>query len=370
MMEFTAIRENFVTAAQNVLRAVPTKPPRPELGGILLTAKAGTINLSGTDTELAIKCHFDADISVEGEALLPGRYLVDVLRRLPPGPISIRLEPSSQHIFITSGASNFELLTWPANEFPPLERNDKTLIATLPELTLRTGVNQVAFAAAKDGLRQLLNSVLISLGQGKMRLVATDGHRLALTETMELGEDVTGEYLVPVRSLEEVARLISGDEEVQVLVSENQIAFETSNVLVISRLVEGKYLPYESVIPTEFSWQATVRRNDFLAALERAELFSADKINAVNLNLTPEGIEVFAQSPDIGRVQELVAAETSGGELDISFNVNYLIAPLKILAAETVQLEFTGRESAALLSPLGSKDYQYLVMPITTRTTG
>lgn len=368
-MEFTATRESFSTAAQNVLRALPTKPPRPELGGILLTAEGDKITLSGTDSELGIKCKFNAQISIEGEVLLPGRYLVDILRRLPPGQLSLRSEPSNEHVFITSGASNFELLTLSGTQFPALESEDKALIASLPELALRVGINQVAFAAARDGLRQLLNSVLVSLSQGKMRFVATDGHRLALAETLELDKDVTGEYLVPVRSLEEVARLMAGGDEVQIAATGNQITFQNKNVLVISRLVEGKYLPYESVIPSEFSYQAVVNRSEFLAALERAELFSAEKINAVNLKLSSEGIEVFAQSAEIGRVQEVVPAETSGGELDISFNVNYLIEPLKILAAEKVQLEFTGAESAALLSPHEAKNYQYLVMPITTRTT-
>jgi DNA polymerase-3 subunit beta len=260
-------------------------------------------------------------------------------------------------------------LALPSDRFPRLQFDDQAAVAQVPELALRTGINQVAFAAARDGLRQLLNSVLISFENKKMRLVATDGHRLALAETVELDQDIPGEYLVPVRTLEEVARLIAGEEEVQIAGSERQIAFRTKNTLVQSSLVEGKYLPYTSVIPTEFSWQAVIKRTDLLAALERAELFSADKINAVNLKLTAEGIEVFAQSADIGRVQELVPAEIEGGELDISFNVRYLLEPLKILAADKIQLDFTGPESAALISPTGSTNYRYLVMPVTTRAT-
>lgn len=368
-MEFTAIKDSFLKAAQNVMRAVPSRTPRPELGGILLTAKADRVTLSGTDSELGIKCQFNAQINVEGEALLPGCYLVDILRRMPPGELSLRSGSSNEHIFITSGASKFELLTLPNIGFPPLEQGDKAEIASLPELELRTGINQVSFAAARDGLRQLLNSVLVSLNGGKMRFVATDGHRLALADTLELGEDITGDYLVPVRSLEEVARLVSGGDEVKIAASQKQISFQTKNILVISRLVDGKYLPYESVIPTEFSWRASVDRSDFLAALERAQVFCAQTINAVNLRLHSDGIEVFAQNADVGRVQELVTAKTSGGELEIAFNVNYLIEPLRMLLAETVQLEFTGPESAALLTPLESKNYKYLVMPITTRTT-
>lgn len=368
-MEFTALKESFVIAAQNVLRAIPGKTERAELSGILIAADGGIVTLSGTDTELGIKCQFPAQINTSGETLLPGRYLVDILRRLPPGPLLFKMEPSNDHIYINSGASHFELLALPSDRFPRLQFDDQAAVAQVPELALRTGINQVAFAAARDGLRQLLNSVLISFENKKMRLVATDGHRLALAETVELDQDIPGEYLVPVRTLEEVARLIAGEEEVQIAGSERQIAFRTKNTLVQSSLVEGKYLPYTSVIPTEFSWQAVIKRTDLLAALERAELFSADKINAVNLKLTAEGIEVFAQSADIGRVQELVPAEIEGGELDISFNVRYLLEPLKILAADKIQLDFTGPESAVLISPTGSTNYRYLVMPVTTRAT-
>lgn len=368
-MEFSALKGDFLSAAQNVLRAVPSKTERADLSGILIAAKGDTVTLSGTDTELGIKCQFAAQIITGGEALLPGRYLVDILRRLPPGPLLLKIEPLNDHVHINSGNSHFELLALPSDRFPKLEFDEQAILVTVPELALRTGINQVAFAAARDGLRQLLNSVLVSLGENKMRLVATDGHRLALAETLDLNEDVTGDYLVPVRSLEEVARLIAGEEEVQIAGSDKQIVFRTKTTLVQSRLVEGKYLPYDSVIPSQFSWQAVVHRVDLLAALERAELFSADKINAVNLKLTTEGIEVFAQSADIGRVQELVPAEIEGGDLDISFNVRYLIEPLKMLAMEKIQLDFTGSQSAALISPTGAKDYQYLVMPVTTRTT-
>ncbi len=367
-MEFIASKDKFLTAAQNVLRAVPSKAVRPELSGILLTAENNSITLTGTDSELGIKCWFEAQISTEGEVLLPGRYLVDVLRRLPPGQLSFRSEPTTEHVFITSGVANFELLTL-VGEFPPLEPENQTTVASVPELTLRSGISQVAFAAARDGLRQLLNSVLLSMGANEMRLVATDGHRLAVVDPLEVGEDMTRDYLVPVRCLEEVSRLFSGGEEVQITASEKQIAFQIANALVISRLVEGKYLPYESVIPTQFSWQATVNRIEFLSALERAQVFSSEKVNAVNLKLTSAGLEVFAQSADIGRLEDLVAGEISGSEVEISFNVNYLIEPLRVLAAEKVVLEFSGAESAALLSPYGSKNYRYLVMPITTRAT-
>jgi DNA polymerase-3 subunit beta len=282
-MEFSALKADFVAAAQNVLRAVPIKSERADLSGIFIVAENGTITLSGTDTELGIKCQFTAQINTDGEALLPGRYLVDILRRLPPGPLLFRLDPSNDHVYINSGASHFELLALPADRFPKFRFDEQEILTTVPELALRTGINQVAFAAAKDGLRQLLNSVLISLGKNKMRLVATDGHRLALAETLELTQDITGDYLVPVRSLEEVARLISGQEEVQIAGTDKQISFRTKTTMVQSRLVEGKYLPYDSIIPAEFSWQAVVYRADLLAALERAELFSSDKINAVNL---------------------------------------------------------------------------------------
>ena len=226
----------------------------------------------------------------------------------------------------------------------------------------------MAFAAARDGLRQLLNSVLLSVGENKIRLVATDGHRLAITEALEAGDDDTTDYLVPVRCLEEVSRIFSGEEQVEIVASGKQIVFQATKARVISRLVEGKYMPYESVIPTDFAWQAVVDRDELLAALERAQVFcSENENNAVDIKLTATGVGIFARSAKIGHLEDLVDGEIKGSNLEISFNVNYLIEPLKVLEAEKILLEFSGVDSAALLSPFGSQSYRYLVMPITTR---
>lgn len=368
-MEFVAQKADFAAAAQNTLRAVAGKPGRDDLGGIYIEALNDTVTLSGTDTELGIKCHFSAEIKEGGQALLPGRYLADIVRRLPPGPLLFKLNSSNGHVYINSGASHFELLALPTDNFPMFGFDDKPILASLPEMALRTNINQVSFAAAKDGLRQLLNSVLISFDGKKMRLVATDGHRLAVAEMMDLPEEMAGEYLIPVRSIDEVARLVAGQEEVQITGTDKQISFQSKSIMVQTRLVEGKYLPYESIIPVEFSLEAIVHRADLLAALDRAELFSADKINAVNLKLSSDGIGVFAESADIGKVEELVPADVQGDDLDISFNVRYLIEPLRILASEEVKLRFTGPQSAALITPTTSDLYKYLVMPITTRAS-
>jgi DNA polymerase-3 subunit beta len=367
-MDFTATKDSFLTAAQNVLRAVPAKSVRPELGGILFHSENNGIALSGTDSELGIKCWCQAHINSDGQVLLPGHYFVDVLRRLPPGQFCFRWEPSTEHVFISSGASNFELFTL-MDEFPPLEQEGKDKVATIAELALRSGINQVSFAAARGGLRQLLNSVLLSLGKGKMRLVATDGHRLAIADAVELTEDVEADYLVPVRCMEEVARLFAGGELVDIIASPKQITFQGTNSRITSRLVEGKFLPYETIVPTEFSWRAMVDRAQLLSALERAQVFYSEKANSVNFTLTPDGIEIFAQSAEIGRLEDLVPGQIEGSELEMAFNVNYLIDPLRVLTTEKIMMEFSGVDSAALLSPQGSKNYRYLVMPITTRVS-
>ncbi|MDK2856683.1 MAG: polymerase subunit beta [Bacillota bacterium] len=366
-MHFRTSREPFLTAAQAALRAVLTKSTVPALTGILVTAAQGEVTLAGTDLELGIESRFEAQVKEEGQVLIPARYLVDILRRLPEGEITLAEENGGEHVALTAGSSHFRLLTLPAADFPPVGASEAVELLRLPELTLRTLLQQVTFAAAHDGLRQLLTSVLFSLRGASLRLVATDGHRLALAETPLSAEGASGEYLVPARTLEEVARLLGGGGEVSIAAGPKQIIFTTSTWTLVSRLVEGNYLPYESVLPRSFSRQAQVKRTDFLAALERAELFSSEKINAVHLNLSREGIRVQAQSAEVGRMEELVPADVAGEDLDISFNGRYLIEPLRILGSEDIELKFTGPESAAVIGPAGTSTYLYLVMPVTTR---
>lgn len=367
-MNFSADRDAFLGAAQATLRAVLPKSTVPALTGMLITATRDGITLAGTDLEIGIECRFRAQITQEGQVLLPARYLVDIVRRLPEGEVSLTYDAAAEQVFVAAGSSRFELFTLPAADFPAVKPAGAVALARIPELTLRTLIQQVTFAAARDGLRQLLTSVLLSFKQGQLRVVATDGHRLALAEAAVELEGPPGDYLVPARNLEELARLAGGGSEVQLAAAANQLIFTVGESMLVSRLVEGKYLPYESVLPRSFSHRVVVERKAFLAALERADLFSVEKMNAVRLELTSVGIKVFAQSTEIGRLQELVPARVEGEPLEISFNGRYLIEPLRILAAEQVVLEFTGPGSAAVISPAGSKSYYYLVMPVTTRT--
>ncbi|HHY91745.1 MAG TPA: DNA polymerase III subunit beta [Firmicutes bacterium] len=366
-MKFSAPRDSFAAAAQASVRAVLAKSTVPALTGMLLTAAGEGVTLTGTDLELGIESYSEAQISEEGQALLPARYLVSIVRSLPPGNVTLASDESEERVLVTAGSSRFELLTLPAADFPAVVPTGALEVARLPEAALRGLIQLVSFAAARDGLRQLLASVLFSLQGESLRLVATDGHRLAIAESAFPLAGAQGEYLVPARSLEELARLAGGAGEVSIATAGNQLIFRTASSTLVSRLVEGKYLPYETVLPREYTLRAQVKRLEFLAALERAELFAAEKMNAIHLRVHADGIGILAQSAEVGRLEEELPATVEGGELEISFNGRYLIEPLRILSAEEVVLSFTGPESAAVLSLPGPSGYRYLVMPVTVR---
>ncbi|BCV23767.1 DNA polymerase III subunit beta [Gelria sp. Kuro-4] len=366
-MNLTCARDPFYNAAQATLRAVLPKSTIPALTGLLITTTPEGVTVSGTDLELGIEARFPAQIREEGQVLLPARYLVGILRSLPEGELTLAENQGEERVLVTAGASRFELLTLPAADFPAVVPAEAAELARVPEPALRTLIQQVSFAAARDGLRQLLTAVLFSLRGDTLRLVATDGHRLAIAEGAFPGAGAEGEYLVPARSLEELARLAGGAGEITIAAASSQLLFHSENWALISRLVEGKYLPYESVLPRQFSLRARVKRLELLAALERAELLSAEKMSAVHLHVYPGGIKVLAQSADVGRLEEELPAAVEGEELDVAFNGRYLIEPLRILAAEEVLFEFTGPESAAVISLPGSSSYRYLVMPVTVR---
>jgi DNA polymerase-3 subunit beta len=193
-----------------------------------------------------------------------------------------------------------------------------------------------------------------------LRLVATDGHRLAVKE-MAVDADKTGEYIVPLKTVEELGRLIK--DSVTVSVGNNQIVFETGNVELISRLVAGQYVSYKLVIPSTFQANVTVNRDDFLATLDRAGIFE-DKLGPkVTLQVAPDRLEVYAESYDVGRMEDSLPADADN-EMRITFNARYLAEPLRAMVGDKVTLHLTGPQSAGVIQEEG---YTYLVMPITKR---
>ena len=364
-MKFTITREQLQEGLTAVAAAVPTKTTLPVLSNVLLEATKQGLKLSGTDLDIAVGTTVAADVDAEGAVTLPAKKLVDIVRELPSAPIRITAA-GEQRVSIECGRSRFKLLGLPREEFPsfPAVKFDgawKAAAGVVQKL-----VSHVAFAASTEESRPILNGVLWELRPDRMRMVATNGHRLAKMDVPASGGS-TADIIVPPKALEQIRRLFSADAEVQVGRNDNHIGFRAAGKAVFSRLIEGPYPNYEQVIPRENDKSATVDKAAMGAALRRMSVVASDQTHRIRLAFSGGTAKFSVQTPDLGEAQDELAVTYEGEPLEIGFNATYLLEILKYMPTDEVRFTFKAPERAATIEPVGWNDpasYMCLVMPL------
>jgi len=364
-MKFTITRDQLQEGLMAVAAAIPAKTTLPVLSNVLVEATKQGVRLSGTDLDIAVSTTVSAEVDTEGAATLPAKKLVDIARELPPA--SIRFTAASeQRVSIECGKSRFKLLGLPREEFPsfPAVKFDgawKAAAGVVHKL-----VSHVAFAASTEESRPILNGVLWELRPDRMRMVATNGHRLAKMDVPSSGAS-TADLIVPPKALEQIRRLFPADAEIEIAKSDNHIGFRSAGRLVFSRLIEGPYPPYENVIPRENDKAATVDRNAMAAALRRMSVVASDQTHRIRLALSGGTCRFSVQTPDLGEAQDELSVTYEGEPLEIGFNATYLLEILKFMPTDEVRFTFKAPERAATVEPVRWNDpasYMALVMPL------
>ena len=364
-MKFTITREQLQEGLTAVAAAVPTKTTLPVLSNVLLEATKQGLRLSGTDLDIAVGTSVAADVDAEGAVTLPAKKLVDIARELPSAPIRITAA-GEQRVSIECGRSRFKLLGLPREEFPsfPAVKFDgawKAAAGVVQKL-----VSHVAFAASTEESRPILNGVLWELRPDRMRMVATNGHRLAKMDVPASGGS-TADLIVPPKALEQIRRLFTADAEVMVARSDNHIGFRAAGKVVFSRLIEGPYPNYEQVIPRENDKAATVDKAAMSSALRRMSVVASDQTHRIRLAFSGGTAKFSVQTPDLGEAQDELAVTYEGEPLEIGFNATYLLEILKYMPTDEVRFTFKAPERAATIEPVGWNDpasYMCLVMPL------
>jgi DNA polymerase-3 subunit beta len=364
-MKFTITREQLQEGLTAVAAAVPTKTTLPVLSNVLLEATKQGLKLSGTDLDIAVGTTVSADVDAEGAVTLPAKKLVDIARELPSAPIRITAA-GEQRVSIECGRSRFKLLGLPREEFPsfPAVKFDgawKAAAGVVQKL-----VSHVAFAASTEESRPILNGVLWELRPDRMRMVATNGHRLAKMDVPASGGS-TADLIVPPKALEQIRRLFTADAEVMVARSDNHIGFRAAGKVVFSRLIEGPYPNYEQVIPRENDKAATVDKAAMSSALRRMSVVASDQTHRIRLAFSGGTAKFSVQTPDLGEAQDELAVTYEGEPLEIGFNATYLLEILKYMPTDEVRFTFKAPERAATIEPVGWNDpasYMCLVMPL------
>jgi DNA polymerase III subunit beta len=367
-MKLTITREQLQEGLVAVAASVPAKTTLPILSNILLEATKEGIRLSGTDLDIAVSTTVSASIDQEGAITLPERKLVEIVRELPSA--AIRLTASGeQRVTIECGRSRFRLLGLPREEFPAFpsvkfEGGWRTSSKELQKL-----IGHVAFAASTEESRPILNGVLWELRPERMRMVATNGHRLARMDvpTSETQGASQADLIVPPKALEQIRRLFDTDETVEIARSENHLGFRTSSTQIFTRLIEGPYPNYEQVIPRENDKAATADKMALTAALRRMSIVASDQTHRIRMAFANGSCKLSVQTPDLGEAQEELNVSYEGDPLEIGFNAAYLLEILKYIPTDEVRMTFKAPERAATCEPVGWDDpasYLALVMPL------
>jgi DNA polymerase-3 subunit beta len=365
-MKLTTSRDKLFAALQLAGRAVSTRSTLPSLGGILLIAGAGKLTLRATDMELGLTLDVD-DVSVEreGTVLLPGRLLVDVVRSLPDGDVTLEQRAEQRDVEITAGGARFHLRVLPAEDFPRLPELDGEA-AKLPAAPLAETIERVARAASRDEVRPILTGVLLQAEGNTLTMVATDSYRLSVKHTeLEGGVSQTLEANVPARALRELARIIAtdGPEEVEIGLPRNQAIFKAGGVVLTSRLIEGQFPSWRQLIPESFEHEVRLPRGELLEVTRRIGQL-AQRNAPLRLALSEGELTVAAETPDIGDASEAMPAPYSAEPMEIAFNPQFLIEGIDSIDGDEIALQVSSPLRPGLLRPVGSEDFSYLVMPI------
>ncbi len=365
-MRIIVSQEDLSGALQTVQRSISQRTTLPVLNGILIEGSEGRLRLVATDLELGIERHVPAEVFLSGAVVLPARYLVDLVRKIPSGSINLEVDDSNWTATARWGRSEFILHGFSPDQFPSLPAVSGTGFLHIPPPLMRDMVRQTIFCISQDETRPALTGVLVKVKGESIELVSTDGVRLSVRKAhLSQQLDTYWQAIIPGRSLAELNRALSGEEEeMGMVLGDSQCAFQLRHTVITSRLIDGQFPKYEQVIPQHYPTRARVKRREFHDACERASLLSPSGANPVHIDLGEEGMAVSAFSQEIGRVREEIEASVEGEQLQVTFNARYLLEALRALEGDEIWLESSGPLSPSRLREVDSEEFFHILLPL------
>lgn len=366
-MNLTIAKDQIINGLQAVQNVVSSRSTLPILSNVLLRAEGDRLELTATDLDVTVVSSVEAKVTKPGATTIPVKKLFGIVRELNNAEIEFEVDDKNT-TSIRAGASFYKINGLSADEFPPLPKFKEDKKVVLNQETVRGMMKKTAFAMSTDESRYVLNGIFFSLKDHKMTMVATDGRRLALVdEEVDVAEQSQGEFIVPAKAVGELNRLLQEKGEVEIRYAENQASFalrndQGSNILIITKLIEGNYPNYRQVIPNEVRERVPIVREEFQHALKRAEIMTSEKSNSVKLSFTKNNLAITANSPEVGEARESLAINYKGRDMAIAFNPKYLIDPLNALGNDEVFIELIDELSPGVLKINGP--FLYVVMPM------
>lgn len=363
-MKFSASREAILKPLQTVVGVVERRQTMPILSNVLLAVRDGKLSVTATDLEVEMVAEAEVDSQSDGDITVPGRKLHEICRALPDGA-KIEISLSGERLTVKAGRSRFTLSTLRATDFPTIEEISSKQKLTVTRSDLRRLVDKTHFSMAQQDVRYYLNGMLLETERRKLRAVATDGHRLALSE-LELGAAVAHDeqIIVPRKGVLELNRLLDGDGDVELSLGANHIRIQLDGVRLTSKLIDGRFPEYARVIPNEPPNVIKADRDLLRHALQRTAILSNEKYRGVRLELSANSVVLQANNPEQEEAVETLEVEYSGEPMEIGFNVNYLLDALAAVEGEKVELGVSDANSSCLIRAPGSTGTKFVVMPM------
>ena len=366
-MRFTISREQLQEGLAAVAASVPAKTTLPVLANILVETTERGIRLSGTDLDIAVSTEVTADVETQGAITIPARKLSEIARELPPSPVKVAAS-GEQRVTLECGRSRFKLLGLPKDEFPSFPTVRFAESWRVKSGDLQQLITHTSFAVSTEESRPILNGVLWELRPERMRMVATNGHRLARMELpIASATAPSSDLIVPPKALDQIRKLFPAEEELEIARGDNHLGFRSPSTAVYTRLIEGPYPNYEQVIPKDNEKFCIADKAALTSALKRMSVIASDQTHRIKLSFNAGMLKFAVQTPDLGEAADELAVRYEGDQLDIGFNASYLLEILRYMPTEEVKLTFKAPERAATIEPEGwEKEAQYLclVMPL------
>ncbi|MCR9336909.1 DNA polymerase III subunit beta [Vibrio alginolyticus] len=364
-MKFTIERSHLIKPLQQVSGALGGRPTLPILGNLLLKVEENVLSMTATDleVELVSKVTLEGDFEA-GSITVPSRKFLDICRGLPDDAI-ITFVLEGDRVQVRSGRSRFSLATLPANDFPNIEDWQSEVEVSLSQADLRTLIDKTQFSMANQDVRYYLNGMLFEIDGTTLRSVATDGHRMAVSQT-QLGADFAQkQIIVPRKGVQELVKLMDAPEQPVVLqIGSSNVRAEVNNFTFTSKLVDGRFPDYRRVLPQSTNKTLIASCDELRQAFSRAAILSNEKFRGVRVNLADTEMRITANNPEQEEAEEMLDVTFEGDAIEIGFNVSYVLDVLNTLRCENVRVFMSDANASALIENADDDSAMYVVMPI------
>jgi DNA polymerase-3 subunit beta len=363
-MKLTAEREKLLTPLQAVIGVVERRQTMPVLANVLLGVRQGQLSIAATDLEVELVAATEIAVQDSGDITVPGRKFLDILRALPD-KVSVSLSVEGEKVVIKAGRSRFSLSTLPAGDFPVIDDINSQQTVQLPRKELLRLLEKTHFSMAQQDVRYYLNGMLLEIDAQVLRAVATDGHRLALCETaLAVKAKTSQQVIVPRKGVLELQRVLTDDGVAEVAIGSNHVRAQIGDIRFTSKLIDGRFPEYSRVIPAAPASAIRADRDVLRQALQRTAILSNEKYRGIRVTVKKNMLTVQAHNPEQEEAEEEIEVGYEGNDLEVGFNVNYLLDALAAIDGQDVELGLTDSNSSCLIRSPGNASARYVVMPM------